>query len=86
MPIALARLDDLIAEDGHQVPVYLLNPDRKEADAVMVHGYDGWKEEMLGLASRLAESGVAPICLDLRGHGEHPAPLGAGVLSTSRSL
>lgn len=86
MPIELERLDDLMSEDGHQVPAYLFTPPQATAGAMIVHGYGGCKEQMLGLAARLAKYGVAPACLDLRGHGEHPAPLGTGALSTSRSL
>jgi alpha-beta hydrolase superfamily lysophospholipase len=35
---------------------------------------------MLGVSARLAEEGWATLSLDLRGHGEHPAPLDEGVL------
>ena len=80
MPIELMRLNDLVSEDGHRVPAYLLAPPRARAGAVLVHGYGGCKEQMLGLAARLADSGLAALCLDLRGHGEHPAPLGSGLL------
>lgn len=80
MSIVFKRLDDLISDDGHRVPAYLLTPPHATVGAVLVHGYGGCKEQMLGLAARLADSGFAALCLDLRGHGEHPAPLGGGLL------
>ncbi len=80
MTSELVKLDDLMSEDGHRVPAYLLTPPRAVAGSVLVHGYGGCKEQMLGLAARLADSGVAALCVDLRGHGEHPAPLGRGLL------
>lgn len=80
MSIELVKLDDLLSEDGHQVPAYLLTPPRATARAVLAHGYGGCKEQMLGLAARLADSGVVSLCVDLRGHGEHRATLGTGLL------
>jgi dienelactone hydrolase len=35
---------------------------------------------MLGLAARVAEAGLAAGVFDIRGHGEHPAPLGPDML------
>ncbi len=80
MPSELTKLDDLTSEDGYRIPAYQLTPPRATAGAVLIHGYGGCKEQMLGLAARLADSGVAALCIDLRGHGEHPAPLDAGLL------
>ena len=80
MSIELLRLDDLISDDGHRVPAYLLAPPAGTVGAVLVHGYGGCKEQMLGLAVRMADSGFSALCLDLRGHGEHPASLGSGLL------
>lgn len=80
MAIEVARIADLTSEDGHQVPAYLFTPSRAMAGAILIHGYGGCKEQMLGLAVRLSESGFAALCLDLRGHGEHPAPLDGGLI------
>lgn len=80
MATELTRLDDLTSGDGHRVPGYLLTPLHATAGAVLIHGYGGCKEQMLGLAARLADAGIAALCIDLRGHGEHPAPLDAGLL------
>ena len=80
MSIELSRPDDLISEDGHRVPAYLLTPPRTIGGVALAHAYGGCKEQMLGLAARLADSGFAALCLDLRGHGEHPAPLDRGLI------
>jgi len=80
MSAELMRLDTLISEDGHRVPAYQITPPKATAGAVLVHGYGGCKEQMLGLAARLASAGFVALCLDLRGHGEHAASLGNGLL------
>lgn len=80
VPIELSKPNDLMSEDGHLVPAYLLTPPRVIAGAVLAHAYGGCKEQMLGVAAGLADAGFAALCPDLRGHGEHPAPLGPGLL------
>ena len=78
----LTRVTEIRSADGHAVPAYLVAPARKPiGGAAIAHGYGGSKEHMLGLAVRLAEAGIAALSLDLRGHGEHPAPLDAGLLA-----
>ncbi len=68
--------------DGHAVPAYLVAPAAGAlGGAAIAHGYGGSKEQMLGVAVRLAEAGIAALSLDLRGHGEHPAPLDANLLA-----
>jgi dienelactone hydrolase len=47
--------------------------------AVVVHGYGGCKEEQLGLAWRVAGSGLVTYSIDLRGHGQHTLELDEGV-------
>ncbi|MCI0372225.1 MAG: lysophospholipase [candidate division NC10 bacterium] len=79
------RLRDLRSSDGHAVPAYLLEPERPAGGIALAHGYGGAKEQMLGLAAHLAEAGFAACCPDLRGHGEHPAPLGPGLLQDLES-
>ena len=64
-----------VARDGFRVPCIFLVPPGADSAAVVIHGYGGCKEEPLGLAWRIAESGVAACTLDLRGHGEHEMPL-----------
>ena len=62
------------------VPSVLLTPENPSGAAVVVHGYGGCKEEVLGLAWRIAEKGIAACTIDLRGHGEHRLPLDALLL------
>jgi dienelactone hydrolase len=74
------RVTHLRSADDHAVPAYLFLPEAPRGGAAVVHGYGGCKEQMLGIAARLAEEGWAALALDLRGHGEHPTPLDEGVL------
>jgi dienelactone hydrolase len=72
----LTRVSEVQSADGHTVPAFLIVPEGTTlGGAAIAHGYGGGKEQMLGLAARLAETGIAALSLDLRGHGEHPAPL-----------
>lgn len=69
-----------ITGNGFNVPcIRLIPPDAHNA-AVIVHGYGGCKEEPLGLAWRVAESGMAVCSIDLRGHGEHALPMDKYIL------
>ncbi len=74
------RLTDLRSRDGFLVPAYLLRPGTSSAGVAIAHGYGGCKEQMLGLAARLAERDLCACVFDIRGHGEHPAPLGPAML------
>lgn len=74
------KMDDLWAPDGQTVPGFLFEPRDPTGGVVVVHGHGGSKEGSLGLAAHLADSRFAALAIDLRGHGEHPSPLGQGVL------
>lgn len=74
------RVTDLRTADNHTVPAYLFLPENPRGGVAVVHGYGGNKEQMLGIAARLAEEGWASMTIDIRGHGEHPAPLDEGLL------
>lgn len=65
---------------GTAVPAIMILPDATRGAAVVAHGYGGCKEEQLGLAMRVAESGLAACAIDLRGHGQNPRPLDDDVL------
>lgn len=65
---------------GCDVPAILISPSEPIGSAVIAHGYGGCKEEQLGLAWRIAESGIAACSIDLRGHGQHPLPLDDDVI------
>jgi pimeloyl-ACP methyl ester carboxylesterase len=68
------------SRDGHRLPAVLLEPPSLRGGAVVSHGYGGTKEDVLGLALALAVRSWAAVAIDLRGHGEHPAPVDAGFL------
>jgi pimeloyl-ACP methyl ester carboxylesterase len=77
------RVADLRAPDGYSIPAYLLEPDAAaRGAAVICHGYGSAKEEMFAFALAVAEGAhCRALCIDLRGHGENLAPIGAGVLT-----
>ncbi len=74
-----SRLTDLKAPDGHPVPAFLLAPSSPRGGVVVLHGYGGAKEHMLGVAVAIAEKGAAALAIDLCGHGENKAPIGPGM-------
>jgi pimeloyl-ACP methyl ester carboxylesterase len=61
------------------VPVIALRPSVRHGDAiaVIVHGYSGSKELMIGFGLELARMGVPSYLPDLPGHGASPVPLAA---------
>jgi len=74
------RVTDLVSSDGFTVPAFLVEPDAPVGGVAVCHGYGSSKIEMLGMAAALAENGLAALAFDMRGHGEHPAAVSAGVL------
>lgn len=82
----LRRVADLRSPDGYPIPAYLLQPDAVRGAAVICHGYGGAKEDMLALALSVVEGAQCrALCIDLRGHGENLAPIGAGVLTDAQA-
>jgi pimeloyl-ACP methyl ester carboxylesterase len=77
------RVVDLCAPDGYPIPAYLLEPHGTARGAAAIcHGYGSAKEEMFALALAVVEGAQCrALCIDLRGHGEHLAPIGVGVLT-----
>ncbi len=75
----LERITTLAAKDGHRIPAHLLAPDQVRGGAVLIPPYGGTKETMLGISVSLADAGIASLAIDLCGHGENGAPLGAGM-------
>lgn len=61
----------IIKGDGFDVPSIVLTPDNFKGAAIIVPGYGGSKEEELGLAYRVAETGFKTFAIDFRGHGEN---------------
>jgi pimeloyl-ACP methyl ester carboxylesterase len=62
------------------IPSLMVTPTAPHGAAVVVHGFGGSKEEVLGLASRIAAVGLTTCAIDLRGHGESDTTLDEGVL------
>ncbi|MEW6183357.1 MAG: alpha/beta hydrolase [Bacillota bacterium] len=56
-------------------PAYLLTPENQKGAAIILHGYGGVKEEVLGLGIAAAGAGWKTYLPDLPGHGAHPEPL-----------
>lgn len=63
-----------------KVPIIWIKTRQPIGGAVVIHGYGGCKEEMVGLAWRIAETGLAVCTIDLCGHGENEQPLSMRVL------
>lgn len=72
---SMAIIRESIQGNGFVVPGVQFIPSNAKNAVVIAHGYGGCKEEPLGLAWRVAESGVAVCSIDLRGHGEHALPM-----------
>ena len=70
----------IIQGNGFTIPSIMLTPAHSRGAAVIVHGYGGCKEELLGFAWRVAESGITACVIDLRGHGEHELPLDGNMI------
>jgi dienelactone hydrolase len=85
-PVEFTRLTDVRNQESQEVPAYLLRPASPAAGVAIAHGYGGCKEQMLGLAARVAECGLAACVFDIRGHGEHPARLDAGMLGDLEAI
>lgn len=77
MQTLIERLE--LPADGFAIPCILMTPPNPSGAVVVSHGYGGNKEEQLGLAWRVADSGFVACVIDLRGHGEHPLPLDDGI-------
>lgn len=67
----IERIRIRIHAGGFDVPAIIVSPENFRASVAVIHGYGGNKEEMLGLAWRIAEAGFRAVSIDLRGHGEH---------------
>jgi dienelactone hydrolase len=72
----LERVTTLAASDGHSIPAYLLAPNSARGGVVLIPGYGGAKEHMLGIAVTLTEAGIASLAIDLCGHGENRTAIG----------
>jgi len=81
----IRRVLDLESPDAFPIPAILLAPLSPRIGVVLLHPYAAAKEQMIGLALRLGEQHVATLAIDLGGHGENEAPLGARILGEVES-
>ena len=72
----LERITTLAATDGHNIPAYLFTPDSVRGGAALIPGYGSTKEQMLGIAAKLGDVGIAALSVDLCGHGENRTAIG----------
>ncbi|MBN2528787.1 MAG: alpha/beta fold hydrolase [Deltaproteobacteria bacterium] len=66
--------------NGVVIPSVQLNCESRYL-AIVIHGYGGNKEEMMGLSSHLLFRGYDSLTIDLRGHGESLDPYSIEVLN-----
>jgi hypothetical protein len=67
------------SEDGKDIPAFFIDA-RSDKAALIIHGYSSSKDEMLGMAYKIAEKGYDSYAIDLRGHGENESQLDEDVL------
>ncbi|HXZ23157.1 MAG TPA: alpha/beta fold hydrolase [Methanomassiliicoccales archaeon] len=80
-PVREAKIEETVIADAKvSVPSIRISPSKPVGAAVVVHGYGGSKEELLGLSWHVAQKGLVVDCIDLRGHGEHPLRFDESVL------
>jgi len=70
----------MVNGDGFEVPLLMLTPTTSKGGVIVAHNYGGSKEEMLGIALRIAKTGFTTGVIDLRGHGENGLPLNEEIL------
>jgi pimeloyl-ACP methyl ester carboxylesterase len=71
-------LDDI---NGHVIPAVQIGSKSPKGGVVLVHGYGGCKEELIGVAWRIAEFGFTTCSIDLGGHGESPKFMDGNILA-----
>lgn len=69
-----------------RLPLIAITAPGNAASAVVVHGFGGNKEELLGLSFRIAELGFDTYTMDLRGHGENAGALDPAMLDDVEAL
>lgn len=71
---------------GIKTPCIRIEHEQSHGDIILIHGYGGCKEEMLGLGFRLSESGYSISVIDLKGHGENTDPFDMTLLDQVESI
>ncbi|MEM0314904.1 MAG: alpha/beta fold hydrolase, partial [Archaeoglobaceae archaeon] len=65
--------------DGKDVPAFSLRT-KSGNSLVLIHGFASSKDEMLGIAYKIAEKGYDVFAIDLRGHGDNENEFDENVL------
>lgn len=65
--------------DGKDVPAFFLEA-KSERCLVFIHGFASSKDEVLGVAYKIAEKGYDVFAIDLRGHGDNENEFDENVL------
>lgn len=65
--------------DGKDVPAFFLEAE-SEKSLVLIHGFASSKDEVLGIAYKIAEKGYDVFAIDLRGHGDNENEFNENVL------
>lgn len=58
------------SRDGKDVPAFSLQTGSRRS-LLLIHGFASSKDELLGMAYRIAEKGYDVFAIDLRGHGDN---------------
>ena len=69
----------IVAPDGSQFNVWILEAPAPHARLLLFHGYYANRYQVLDLAGGLRTRGYEVLLFELRGHGERPGPCTVGV-------
>lgn len=75
-----------IKANGISHPAARIFREGSRGTALLLHGFGGNKEEMLGLGWRLAEFGFDSVSVDMRGHGENNSPMNSELVADANAL
>ena len=67
-----------VSKPAGKIPAFQTIPEHPIGGAVLIPPYGSTKEQMLGIATCLAEEGWASLSIDLCGHGENTTHIGPG--------
>ena len=75
-----------IKANGISHPAARIFREGSRGTALLLHGFGGNKEEMLGLGWRLAEFGFDSVSVDMRGHGENNSPMTSDLVADASAI
>ncbi len=71
---------------GVDIPAIKITASADSPNAIIIHGYGGSKEEMLGLSWRISSLGFNTITIDLRGHGQNVHPMSFKIMEDVENI